>query len=162
MVQVQWKHGQWAHHQREAESMKEEQRPLCPRGAPLCTSHHHINSLHWPCMLCVCKIVCVCVYVCTRERNVCILACISRQVLPLGISALWICPPKMAWLSAIILKQAAFSPVRTTHPLLSKSIFLHGLLCILTTLHHTLVCFCVETLSDSPSEWLVAYMLSCL
>ncbi|CAG10832.1 unnamed protein product [Tetraodon nigroviridis] len=28
MVSVQWKRGQWAHHQREAEAMNEEQRPL--------------------------------------------------------------------------------------------------------------------------------------
>lgn len=123
MVQVHWKHGQWAHHHREAEPMKEEQRPLCPRGAPLCTSDRHINCLYWPCVF-----VCVCV------------SCISRQVLPLGIFCIMdLCPPKMAWLSAIILKQAAFSPVGTLHPLLSKSIFLHGLLYILTSLHHTLV-----------------------
>lgn len=32
MVQVHWKHGQWAHHQREAEPMKEEQRPSAQEG----------------------------------------------------------------------------------------------------------------------------------
>lgn len=49
------------------------------------------------------------------------------------------------------------SPAGTTHPLLSKSIFLHGLLCILTAMHHAFV-LCmqrVEALIDSPEESLV-------
>lgn len=79
--------------------MKEEQRPSAQKGPH---SEPHSNSLHWP------PILCVSVWMCLG-KNVCTLACIRRQVLPLGISALWICPPKMAWLSAIILKQAAFS-----------------------------------------------------
>lgn len=73
---------------------------LSPRGAPLWGSQHQSPlALHT---------VCVCVHV-LGEKNVCVLACMRRQVLPLGIPALWICPPKLAWLSAIILKQAAFS-----------------------------------------------------
>lgn len=53
--------------------------------------------------------VCVCVWVLGKKNDVCVLACIRRQVLPLGISALWICPAKKPWLSAIIPKPSAFS-----------------------------------------------------
>lgn len=49
--------------------------PLPKRG-PLCTSHHHINSLHWPCMLCVLEFVCVCVWEgvseCVLEKDTCV------------------------------------------------------------------------------------------
>ena len=66
MVQVHWKHRQWAHHQREAEPLKEEQRPSAQEGP----HSHHLTppqqqpplALHTVCVyVCVCLCVCACV-----------------------------------------------------------------------------------------------------
>lgn len=75
--------------------------------------------------------VCVCEREGERERNVCVPACISRQVLPLGISALWISAHLLkkqnkttAQFSANILQQAN-SPPRGPHIHLHARLHVH-------------------------------------
>lgn len=90
--------------------------------------------------------VCVCEREGERERNVCVPACISRQVLPLGISALWISAHLLkkqnkttAQFSANILQQAN-SPCNREGP---TSIFMHGFMCI--TMHALCTAFWVRS-----------------
>lgn len=93
IAQVHWKRRQWAHHHREAEPMKEEQRPQPKRGpSPLAP-----------------RTVCVCVDVLGKQR---VHSCLCRKAgaAPWDFAIMDLPPPEKApWLSAIILKQAAFS-----------------------------------------------------
>lgn len=105
---------------------------LSPRGAPLCTSHHHSNSLHWPCILCVSQCVCL------GKKRVC--SCLYKKAgaAPWDFCIMDLSPLKWLCFQLSFLNRL-HSPAGTMHLLLSKSIFLRCLLCILTTMHHALV-----------------------
>lgn len=113
MVQVHWKHGQWSHHQREAEPVKEEQRPSAQEGPHSAPHTIHSNSLHWPCMLSVCVL----------GKKTCVFLPISRQVLPLGIFYIMDLPPSKWFGFQLSFLNRPHSPAGNMQLLLSRFIF---------------------------------------